>query len=413
MKSHSTADVGSGVKFIYYSHQTLQIPRVARQCMVSLCEGAAELGAATEIVSYTVRVHPSEPKHPPFRELYGLQTDVAHAVYPLPGVEADSEGLFASGGRLAIYLGHFLGYLTRAERRRSRLTIVTARNYSVLAAMVKLRNLLRVPVVVLADVHGMPSGDRARRVHAMVDGNVCISQALADDLREAVGLPADAVCVAHTGVKPARFELTGRTREDLRRELDLPLDRRLVCYAGKVYYPYEEISYLITAASLLDEGTTMLIVGGRPDHAKMWEEECARRGVLNVIFRAFTPPAIIPRYLVAADLLVSYYSPSPLNDYRSPGKLFEYMASGTPVISGRSRSIEEVIRDSENGFLVEPYDPALLASGINTVFGNAPERLEAIGRAAQQTILQYTWRCRAERFLRYGQSIAMKRKGRL
>jgi glycosyltransferase involved in cell wall biosynthesis len=108
---------------------------------------------------------------------------------------------------------------------------------------------------------------------------------------------------------------------------------------------------------------------------------------------------------MAADLLVSYYSPSPLNDYRSPGKLFEYMASGTPLLSGRSRSIEEVVRDGENGFLVEPYRPEMLAARINELLGEDGERLRSVAEAARTTIEQYTWRCRAEAFLDFGESI--------
>jgi glycosyltransferase involved in cell wall biosynthesis len=395
----------AGVRFIYYSHHTLQIPRVARQCMVALCEGAAELGATAEIVSYAVRVHPNEPIHPPFRELYGVTAPLRNTAISLPFGKSENEGLWARTGRLALYTRHFVRYVAGRERRRYRLTIVSARTYTVLTMLVGVRNLLRAPVVILADVHGMPSGARARRVHTMVDGNVCISQALADDLRKLLDLPSDRIRVAHTGVRPERFDLPGRTREDLRRELGLPLERRIVCYAGKVFYPYEEISYLIDAARDLNDGTTMLIVGGRPDHVRMWEEECARRGVGNVIFRDFAAPSIVPRYLMAADLLVSYYSPSPLNDYRSPGKLFEYMASGTPLLSGRSRSIEEVVRDGENGFLVEPYRPEMLAARINELLGEDGERLRSVAEAARTTIEQYTWRCRAKAFLDFGESI--------
>lgn len=408
------------IRFIYYSHQTLQVPRVARQCMVALCEGVAELGVDAEIVSFTARMHPSEPVHPPFHELYGVRAPLRHTAYRIPGAVVDTEAAWFKVARLGIYVTHLLRYLFRelfagmfsrgsdekshGKSRRHRLTVVSARNFSVLGVMILVARLWRGRFVVLADVHGMPTSRLSRWVHRRVDGNVCISASLADDLRRELGLPHKKTTVAHSGVKIERFASNSSgnaSRNRARRALGLPEEGRIVCYTGKVYYRYEEISYLIDVAATLPSDVTVIIVGGRPDHVAGWKEECSRRGLKGVEFRGFVIPSQIPTWLHAADLLVLYYSPDALNDYRSPGKLFEYLASGRPLVAGATRSIHEVVTDGVDGFLIEPYRPEQLAELINNVIYN-DELLADIGAAGAKRARDFRWRDRAQRFVEYG-----------
>jgi glycosyltransferase involved in cell wall biosynthesis len=48
----------------------------------------------------------------------------------------------------------------------------------------------------------------------------------------------------------------------------------------------------------------------------------------------------------------------------TPLVLFEAMAAGVPVVSTRVEGIPEIIRDGQDGLLVEPGDPAALAAAI-------------------------------------------------
>lgn len=393
----------AGVKFMYFSHQTLQVPRVARQCMVALCEAAAHLGAESEIVSFTARISPLEPRYPPFEQLYELTAPLRNTAYHIYGADVDKGNIFSNVFRLLVYARRLAGFVLRREHRRHSLVVCSARNYSVLWLLTFAR-MLCPNMIVLADVHGMPSGKSARRLHRRVDGNVCISQALAQALRTACNLPARRVSVAHSGVKVERFERLQYSKAELRARLNLPADKALVCYAGKVYYRYQEVEYLVQAAGLLGPDTVMLVVGGRPDQVEQWKAECARKNVANVIFRSFVPPAEIPLYLRCADLLVMYYPPGPLNDFRSPGKLFEYLASGTPVVAAGTLSVREVVRDGVNGFLVEPYRPELLARAVHRAL-DTRHALDQISRQAVHTAAEYTWKERARRFMAYAMEL--------
>lgn len=372
--------------------------------MVALCEGAAELGADSRIVSIALRRNPAEQEHPPFPELYGVRTPITFVTYRLPWLQVGDETQLVPALRLAVYFGFLARPATVRSLKSGSPLVFSGRNTTVLAMLVWLRRCLYRRAVVLADVHGEPESRLARWVHRHVDGNVCISQHLADVLKNRLGLSNDQVRVAHSGVKPQRFERK-ESKEVLAQRLGLDRSRPIICYAGKVHYRYEEVAYLLDVGKRLAEQVTLVIVGGRPDQIPPWEEECRRQGIRNVVFTGFKRPAEVPAYLHAADLLVMYYSPSPLNDGRSPGKLFEYLASGTPLVSGRFRGIEEIVQDGENGFLVDPYRPELLAGRIRSLLQDR-SRWDDVGSRGVATAQHYTWKARATAFIEYAKELS-------
>ncbi len=396
--------------FIYFSHNTLDVPRVARQCMVALCEGASMLGADAEIVSILIRRNPSEPRHPPLTELYGVQAPLRFVSYRLWGVSVGEGGGRVAILRLCVYLRHMLSRSVRRAVRSGALVTFSARNASVLAMLVLFRRTLYRHACILADVHGKPTSRFMAWMHRLVDGNVCISQHLANHLVEQCGVEAGRVRVAHSGVKPERFRVDA-SQDEAAALVGIDRNRPIVCYTGKVYFRYEEIGYLIEVARRLGDEITMVIVGGRPDHIPPWQDECARSGVTNVVFTGFQPPSRIPAYLRAADLLVLYYSPSPLNDYRSPGKLFEYLAAGTPMVASRFHGIAEIVQDGVNGFLIEPYRPDVLALRIRELLQDR-SRWTEVGRQAVATAERYTWTARAGAFLDFATQLDAGRRER-
>ena len=387
-------EMGRNVVFLYFSSTTLQVPRVARQCMVALCEGVAALGADVEMVSPVWQPSPHEPICPPLRELYGVEEPVQFFEYRFPFISMDYRGPIKNLLRILAYTWHMIRFRLR-RRGRDRQVIVCSRNSAVLTMLSLFRKLTGFDYILLADLHGLPHNGKAERTLHRVDGSMCISGHLARILDQRLNLGPHRFRGAHGGVKPERY-LAGPEEDPF---ADLRDGRKIVCYTGKVYYRYEEVAYLIETAGLLRDEILMVIVGGRPDQIPPWQKECADQGIDNVVFHGFVQPSRIPDYLKQADLLVMYYSPSPLNDYRSPGKLFEYLASGTPLIGSHFPGTAEVIVDGVNGFLIEPYQPALLARKIRTVFGLDPRILANIAQNGRDTVQHYTWRHRAAQFL--------------
>ena len=61
-----------------------------------------------------------------------------------------------------------------------------------------------------------------------------------------------------------------------------------------------------------------------------------------------------PGLLEQADVLVMPHTATPVSErYASPLKLFEYMASGKPIVASDLSAVREVLRDGENACLVQ------------------------------------------------------------
>jgi len=87
----------------------------------------------------------------------------------------------------------------------------------------------------------------------------------------------------------------------------------------------------------------------------------------------------------------------------------EAMAHGKPVIGVKGQGIEDVIKDGENGFLVNPKDPEDLARVLEYLFENE-EKAVAIGEKGKLTVLNnFTWKHNAEKTISLYKNILSKR----
>ena len=77
-------------------------------------------------------------------------------------------------------------------------------------------------------------------------------------------------------------------------------------------------------------------------------------------------------------------------------KLFEYMASGNPIVASDLPSIRQVLNEN-NSILVAPEDPVALAEGIKKAVNKDTSKLAA---KAKEDVLAYSWTERAGRVSR-------------
>jgi glycosyltransferase involved in cell wall biosynthesis len=113
------------------------------------------------------------------------------------------------------------------------------------------------------------------------------------------------------------------------------------------------------------------------------------------------PRAEMPEYLAACDVLVSPHGKQADGGefFGSPTKLYEYMASGRPIVASHLGQIAEVLTDGESALLVAPDDPEALTRAIVRLVDDSRlrERLGVRARAAAEA--KHTWRENAERVL--------------
>jgi glycosyltransferase involved in cell wall biosynthesis len=221
-----------------------------------------------------------------------------------------------------------------------------------------------------------------------------ISQGLKDFYIQK-GVAPERLHVAPDAVDLEQFSLS-EGREACRKRLGLPLDKKIVLYAGHLYERKGAFT-VGEAAPLLDDDTLVLFVGGTEDEIPDFTQRCGADTHVRIL--GPKPHAEIPYYLRAADVLVL---PNTAKDadarlYTSPMKLFEYMASGTPVIASDVPSLREIL-DEQTAYFFAPDNARALAESITHVLSSA-EEADRKAQAAQKCAEGYTWENRAKNIL--------------
>jgi glycosyltransferase involved in cell wall biosynthesis len=77
-------------------------------------------------------------------------------------------------------------------------------------------------------------------------------------------------------------------------------------------------------------------------------------------------------------------------------KLFEYMATGIPMIASDLPVLHEVVEDEKEVLFVPPDDPQALTKAMRRLLEN-PDVAQRIGRNALLRVKEFTWERRAKR----------------
>jgi glycosyltransferase involved in cell wall biosynthesis len=190
-------------------------------------------------------------------------------------------------------------------------------------------------------------------------------------------------------------------KEELRREMNLPQDKRIICYAGSLYKG-RGIELLLSVSKKLPQDLLILIVGGKIEDLERYKSMALEMGVTNVHFTGYVRNYIVPKYLVASDVLVMPYEKNAeahgggeIADFFSPLKMFEYLASGRPIVSSNLSVIREILKDGENAILFEPSNEMAFLNAINIALEDR-ELAQKIARNAQDEAKKHTWANRAK-----------------
>lgn len=203
------------------------------------------------------------------------------------------------------------------------------------------------------------------------------------------------IVVLPNAVDAAAHQITV-PRAELCPELGLVSDYQYVIYTGHLY-EWKGAQVLVAAAELLPSSVRVLFVGGAEQEITDFKKQY---GGAHCLFVGQKPHAEIAKYLkIAAVAVLPNVPVSEESRFAtSPLKLFEYLASGCPVVASDLPSVREII-DEETAYLVAPGNPAELAAAI-TVALNNPEQAAAKARRAYELVRENTWEKRAEKILK-------------
>lgn len=187
------------------------------------------------------------------------------------------------------------------------------------------------------------------------------------------------------------------SRSELRSKLKLT-KKKVVCFVGGLV-PWHNFPLLLDVVKSVQKKIPeicLLIVGEGPEKEQiesMAELLYLERG--SIILTGRIPHREVPEYIGLSDVAIIPET----NSFRSPIKMFEYMAMARPVVAPRLPAIQAVIKDGYNGKLFELGDKISCADALFQVLANK-EYATSLGKAAFKTIVkEHTWEMNAKKIL--------------
>jgi len=209
----------------------------------------------------------------------------------------------------------------------------------------------------------------------------------------ALGFPEDRIVYVPNGVDRERFTKVDPGKvQGLRQELGLD-GKKVVAYVGSMSLVNHPVDLLLEAFAIVRRrcgDAVLVLVGGGEDYDFL----CRRAEELGLgevaIFVGRVKPEAVPYYLAMAEVSVEPVRDDLAARARSPLKVFESLAVGTPVVTGDVGDRRDILDGGKAGILVNPGEAHALAKGIVTVLRDR-DRAQAMREAALRLRERYYW----------------------
>lgn len=391
---------------LYYAHSgNLLYPSANIIQVVRMCEAFSKVGCTTTLF-YPQYVTGNVVQANKWREYYGVEDNFEIRPLATPLTRQ------LSNIPLFLPLLKSIGYLLEVrylihQECLSQNDVIYARCFLAARFFSLLRRFLpkNRRFSLFLEAHEMPSGLRSV-VLRHVDGIVAITNSLKKDLIKQFRLAQHRVRVAPDGVPETWCTQVSLSKEKARKIIGLETDSAMVVYTGRLYQ--DSIKSILEMAKHIQQDIHIVLVGppeeswsSVSDSLSALNQKIQSRGYNHITIVGPVSPSKVRYYHFAADLLlIPYTERLRTGKHMSPIKVFEYMASGRPIVAFELPVLCEILRHKKNAYLVSEISGKALADGISVVL-NDPELQMELGRRAREEAHQYTWTVRAKRILNF------------
>ena len=226
---------------------------------------------------------------------------------------------------------------------------------------------------------------------------VAISKSLESYINSKFNLKDGHLYSYHDGVFMKKYDsLRFQDKQQLKLQLKLPLNL-LVMHTGSLYSGRGADLFLAIIDSFPD--LTFVQVGGRVEDVRKWKEEY--KSYNNIIFINHQDNDTLVKYQMCADLLF-YPLTYEVSTWWccSPMKIFEYMATGNPILASNIGSVGEVL-DKSNAVIFNVNDVSTIIDGVNFYLNNPLKCKNMSLKSLKSVKTIYNWDKRALKILNF------------
>jgi len=326
---------------------------------------------------------------------------VARAPEPLGGVNYKEVGFNKKGLRTFYYLFWTFKFFLKNINKKD-YNVVYCRDSNLLLILSFLKIFFHYKIAF--EYHRFEKTRKEKFIIKHADCFIVITNYFKELLIKKFNISKEKIVVVPDAVDLKIFEAVNNSMLDIRRELNLPLNKKLIGFIGRFKTKGEEkgIKTMIESLKFLEDLNVMMcFVGGIDDEIEEYQEMANKYSFeKKCIFIKYQTAERVPLYAKAMDILVM---PFPWTEhyayYISPMKLFEYMAARKPIVASDLPSIREILNNN-NAILIKPDDPKALAEVINKVLTNV-NLVKRISNQAYKDVQKYTWEKRAKRIINF------------
>ncbi|MEM9923592.1 MAG: glycosyltransferase family 4 protein [Cyanobacteria bacterium P01_D01_bin.50] len=390
-------DINNKKHYIYFIREELPKPEAHLVQSTNAANAAANLGYSTVLV-YPYKgkealnpvniIRPFRPKKTPvkLRKYYNLQEKLKISPLPMPFPIDYIKTKFTNSNTIASKY-YFPFHILPTTK------IVHSRDWNFIEAAVK----NGVPVIYEHHHH-----EHKPFLQEIVQNPLFqIAVTVADTVRESMianGMPPEKVIKLHNGYNRLFMERHPEEAAQWRKKLLKNGREKLVIYSGALE-KFKGIDILIEVAKELPH-VQFACAGGKDKQVKIYQKLAQERQVDNISFIGFILQQELASLLQAADILAHPHCSGKAATFTSPLKLFDYFASGTPIVATKIPSLREFENTKAITAWCEPDNSTQFTASIARVLETHPRKIEGYSDSIE-FVRQFSWENRAAKILSY------------
>lgn len=321
---------------------------------------------------------PFQPRSPEksVKNFYSLQDQVKFAGLPIPWPFDRWGGKWTSSSTL-ICKYYFPIHI------RPHTKIVHSFDWNLIKAAIK----HGVPVIYEQQHYAERKFDPEIISNPLFQVAITVSDPIREDMIKR-GIPAEKIIKLHSGFNQSFLVRQPEKAAEWRKKLLSDGRQHLILYSGGLYR-FKGVDLLIDVAKELSE-IQFVFAGGNESQVNAYKQLANEKQVKNVTFLGYIQHEQLCSLLQAADILAHPHCSGQAATFTSPLKLFEYMASGTPIVATEIPPLMEFKSSNAIAGWCEPDNPTQLAQCFQQVLASHPRKVEGYTDTID-FVRQFSW----------------------